>query len=117
MKIVLYKGFEMKYLINAERFGDCNFPISLDRIISLRHGTYSDFEYPDYNNVLAVEYKSLDEYDDRIRSMILGKFKDGKNNRKFLIGKVKSISVFNFYSDFNKEDLIKIFEKFGSELI
>ena len=107
----------MKYLINAEKFGDCNFPIPLDKIISLRHGTYSDLEDPDYNNVLAVEYKSLDEYGDRIRVMNLGKFKDGKNNRKFLIGKVKSISVFNFYSNFNKEDLIKIFEKFGSELI
>ena len=108
----------MKYLINAEKFGDCNFPIPLDKIISLRHGTYSDLEDPtDYNNVLAVEYKSLDEYDDRIYTMNLGKFKDVKNNRKFLIGKIKSISIFNFYSNFNKEDLIKIFEKFGSELI
>ena len=43
----------MKYLIKPEKFGDCNFLIPLDKIISLRHGTYSDFEQPNYNNVLG----------------------------------------------------------------
>ena len=107
----------MKYKVFAECFGNKEFPLTLDRIISLRHGTYADFEYPDYNNVLCVEYKSTDEDDDRVYLLILGKFKDGKNNKKWSLGRVESISIFNFYSHYKKEDLDKVFEKFESEFV
>ena len=105
----------MKYKVLPEHFGNQEIPLTIDRIISLRHGTYSDFEYPNYNNILAVEYTRPD--DDRIYTLILGKFETGKNNRKYIFGKVESISVFNFYSKYKMNDIIKIFEKFESEIV
>ena len=109
----------MKYtLVGPNTFGKKHFPIPLEDIILVHHGTFGCFD--NFNDVLIVIYIKRDSYDgeETERLEILGHFEKGRNiyghlGFDFFLGKDPDhIQIYNFNSEFTKEDVMMILNRF-----
>lgn len=105
-------------LIKPKQFGTKLFDIPFEDIVLVHHGTFGCFN--NYNDVLIVKYIKYDPYDgeEKEELKIFGHFKSGKNiygnlGFDFFLGKdPKSIWLYNFNSEYTKEDVEKILKTF-----
>ena len=98
----------MKYSIyekGENNFGDKKFPISLNRVEKICLGTFGDFEYPFYHNVIAACYADEEGI---YHHEIIGKFRKSKIKRKFLIFKKQHIVLRDFKTEYSEKEVNKL---------
>lgn len=96
----------MKYIIhNADdgKFGEERFPILFQKVTSLCTGSFGDFEYPYFHNVLVAEW--FDEENDCYHYEIIGEFERCKEKKEFFFKKTDEIVLFNFKSKYIRSDV------------
>ena len=104
---------KMKYIIQSGIYGNEKFPIPFDKIKSLAHGYYGDFEKPYYHNALCILYE---DEEGRFHYKTIGTFQKMRLCRKYLFfGKVIAGKLNGFKTKYQEKDIHYLVENFESE--